>query len=152
MSAVFRHELRNGFHALTTYLFGAGLLAFIGLWAMMYNLRASVSNFEFVLGDSCLAFVVIAPILTMRVLAEERRQRTDQLLYALPVSTTEVILGKYAALICLYLVPLAIILPEFFGVKGVYLAESVADATAAICCMTIFMIFFPKILAKGSGK
>ena len=50
------------------------------------------------------------------------------------------------------LVPLAIILPEFFGVKGVYLAESVADATAAICCMTIFMIFFPKILAKGSGK
>ena len=48
--------------------------------------------------------------------------------------------------------PLAIILPEFFGVKGVYLAESVADATAALCCMTIFMIFFPKILAKGSGK
>lgn len=42
-------------------------------------------------------------------------------------------------------VPLAIILPEFFGVKGVYLAESVADATAAICCLTIFMIFFPKI-------
>lgn len=49
-------------------------------------------------------------------------------------------------------VPLAIILPEFFGVKGVYLAESVADATAAICCLTIFMIFFPKILATGSGK
>lgn len=48
--------------------------------------------------------------------------------------------------------PLAIILPEFFGVKGIYLAESVADATAAICCLTIFMIFFPKILAKGSGK
>lgn len=48
--------------------------------------------------------------------------------------------------------PLAIILPEFFGVKDVYLAESVADATAAICCLTIFMIFFPKILAKGSGK
>ena len=35
MTAVFRHELRNDFHALTTYLFGGCLLAFIGLWAMM---------------------------------------------------------------------------------------------------------------------
>ena len=34
MSAVFHHELRGNFHSLTTYLFGACLLAFIGLWAM----------------------------------------------------------------------------------------------------------------------
>ena len=62
MSAVFHHELRGNFHALTTYLFGACLLVFIGLWAMMYNLRASVSNFEFVLADSCLATVDEAPV------------------------------------------------------------------------------------------
>ena len=37
-------------------------------------------------------------------------------------------------------------------VKGIYLAESVADATAAICCIIIFTIVFPKILAKGSMK
>lgn len=46
--------------------------------------------------------------------------------------------------------PLAIILPEFFGVKGVYLAESVADATAAICCLTIFMIFSRKYWPKAA--
>ena len=152
MTAIFTHELRSYFHTLTAWLFAAFLLCFVGIGAMMYNIQAAVSNFEYVLSFGCLVFVVIVPILTMRVLAEERRQKTDQLLYSLPVSTVEVVLGKYAALICLYLVPLAIILPEFFGVKGVYLAESVADATAAICCMTIFMIFFPKILAKGSGK
>ena len=49
MSAVFRHELRGSFHSLTSYLFGACLLAFIGLWAMLYNIEASVSNFEYVL-------------------------------------------------------------------------------------------------------
>ena len=109
MTAVFRHELKNDFHTLTTYLFGACLLAFIGLWAMMYNLQAAVSNFEFVLADSCLAFVVIVPVLTMRTIAEERRQKTDQLLYALPITTVQVVLGKYLALLAVYAVPLCVI-------------------------------------------
>ena len=52
---------------------------------------------------------MIVPILTMRVIAEERRQRTDQLLYSLPITTTQVVLGKYLALLVLYLIPLAVI-------------------------------------------
>lgn len=44
------------------------------------------------------------------------------------------------------LVPLALILPHFIGVTGVYAAEAVSDATAAICCTVIFAIRFPKIL------
>jgi putative MATE family efflux protein len=44
------------------------------------------------------------------------------------------------------LVPLALILPKIFGVTGIYLAESVADATAATCCFLIFLRRFPKIL------
>ena len=46
------------------------------------------------------------------------------------------------------LIPLAIILPKFFGVNSIYLAESIADATAAIICITLFCIRFPKIMAK----
>lgn len=46
------------------------------------------------------------------------------------------------------LVPLAIILPRFWGVTGVFAAESIADATAAICCVCIFAAAFPKILGK----
>ena len=44
------------------------------------------------------------------------------------------------------LVPLALILPGFFGVTGIYLAESVADAAAATCCFLIFLNRYPKIL------
>ena len=95
--------------SLSAWVFAAFLLCFVGIGAMMYNIQAAVSNFEYVLSLGSLVFMVIVPILTMRVLAEERRQKTDQLLYSLPVSTTEVILGKYAALVALYLVPLAII-------------------------------------------
>ena len=46
------------------------------------------------------------------------------------------------------LIPLALILPNFLGVEGVYLAESVADATSAICCTVIFTLTFRKILKK----
>ena len=109
MIAVLKHELRSYFHSLTAYVFGAFLLLFIGLGSMLYNIQAAVSNFEFVLNFSSLIFVVIVPILTMRVIAEERKQKTDQLLYALPISTVQVIVGKYLALLILFLIPLAII-------------------------------------------
>ncbi len=109
MTAIFKHELRMYFRSLTAYVFGAFLLVFVGLGAMLYNIQAAVSNFEFVLSFSSLGFVVIVPILTMRVIAEEKKQKTDQLLYSLPISTTQVILGKYLALLVMYLIPMAVI-------------------------------------------
>lgn len=127
MSAVFRHELRSYFHSLTAYVFGAFLLAVIGIGAMFYNLEAAVSNFEFVLSFASIIFVAIVPILTMRTLAEERRQRTDQLLYSLPITTTQVVLGKYFALLVVYLIPLAVVslYPLLFSQFGeVYLPTS----------------------------
>ena len=127
MTAVLKHELRNYFHTLTAYVFGAFLLAFIGLGATLYNLQAAVSNFEFVLSFGSLVFVVIVPILTMRVTAEEKKQRTDQLLYSLPITTTEVVLGKYLALLVVYLIPLAVVsvYPLIFARYGdVYLLTS----------------------------
>lgn len=127
MIAVCKHELRGYFHSLTAYVFGASLLAVVGVGAMLYNLQAAVSNFEYVLSFSSLVFVVIVPILTMRVLAEERRQKTDQLLYSLPITTTQVVLGKYLALLAVYLIPLVVICvyPLIFAQFGeVYLPTS----------------------------
>ena len=127
MGAIFRHELRNYFHSLTAYVFGAFLLAVVGLGSVLYNLQAAVSNFEFVLSFASIIFVVIVPILTMRTLAEERRQRTDQLLYSLPITTTQVVLGKYFALLVVYLIPLCVIslYPLIFAQFGdVYLPTS----------------------------
>lgn len=127
MGAIFRHELRNYFHSLTAYVFGAFLLAVVGLGSVLYNLQAAVSNFEFVLSFASIIFVVIVPILTMRAMAEERRQRTDQLLYSLPITTTQVVLGKYFALLVVYLIPLAVVslYPLLFSQFGeVYLPTS----------------------------
>ncbi len=46
------------------------------------------------------------------------------------------------------LIPLALFLPRFLGVMGIYWAEAISDATAAICCSLIFAYMFPKILSK----
>lgn len=145
MIAILKHELRTYFHSLTAYLFGAFLLLFVGIGAMLYNLQAAVSNFEYVLSFSSLIFVVIVPILTMRVIAEERKQKTDQLLYSLPISTTKVVLGKFLALLVVYLIPLCIIslYPLIFSQYGdVYLLTSYGSLIA-------FFIMGAALLAMG---
>lgn len=109
MRAVLKHELSSYFTNLSGYVFGAFLLFFAGIYCMVYNIQSALVNFEYVLGGMSFVFLVIVPILTMRVLAEERRQKTDQLLYSLPLSMTKVVLGKYAAMLVIFVLPLAII-------------------------------------------
>ncbi len=133
MISVFKHELHIYFHSLTAYVFGAFLLLFIGIGAMMYNLQAAVSNFEYVLSFGSMVFIVIVPILTMRILAEERKQKTDQLLYSLPITATDVVLGKYLSLLLVYCLPLCLILsyPLIFAQYGeVYLPTSYGSVFA----------------------
>lgn len=133
MIAIFKHELRLYYQSLTAYVFGAFLLVTVGIGAMLYNLQAAVSNFEYVLSFGSMVFVVIVPVLTMRTIAEERKQKTDQLLYSLPLSTTEVILGKYLALVLVYLLPLCLIAvyPLIFSQYGeVYLLTSYGSLAA----------------------
>ena len=124
MKAIMKHELCLYFQSMTAYVFGAALLVVVGIGSMMYNLNASVSNFEYVLSFGSIAFVIIVPILTMRIIAEERKQKTDILLYSLPVTTTDIIAGKYLALLIVFAIPMAIVsvYPLIFSLFGdVYL-------------------------------
>lgn len=109
MRAVFRHELSSYFTGVTGYVFSAFLLLFTGIYTMVYNLQSASVHFEYVLGSMSFVFLIIVPILTMRVLAEERRQKTDQLLYSLPLTMTQVVLGKFAAMLVVFAAPMAVI-------------------------------------------
>jgi ABC-2 type transport system permease protein len=69
----------------------------------------------------------------MRVIAEEKKQRTDQLLYSLPLTTTQVIVGKYLALLVVYILPLCIVsfYPLIFAKFGdVYLLTAYGSIVA----------------------
>ena len=85
MKAIFRRELSGYFKSLTGYIFAAFSLLFAGIYTMAINLKGGYANFEFVLSNMGFVFLIVVPILTMRVMAEEKRQKTDQLLYSLPL-------------------------------------------------------------------
>lgn len=145
MIAVLRHELRSAFNSLTIYLFSAALLAFVGIGAALYNIEASVAGFEHVLSFVSIGLVVIIPVLTMRSFAEERRQKTDQLLYSLPLSTWQIVGGKYLALVLLFLVPMLIVAlyPYVFSQYGeLYLPGSYG-------AMLAFLMLGAALIAVG---
>ena len=145
MIAVLKHELRSAFNSLTIYLFCAALLCFVGVGAMLYNIQASVANFEYVLNFVSIGLVVIIPVLTMRSFAEERKQKTDQLLYALPLTTWQIVAGKYLSLVVMFLLPVAIICayPYVFSRYGeVYLP-------GAYGAMLAFFVMGAALIAVG---
>ena len=145
MRAIFQHELRGAFHGLAAYLFCAFLLVFVGVGAMIYNIQAAVANFEYVLQFVCIGLVVIVPVLTMRSFAEERRQKTDQLLYSLPLRTWDIVAGKYLALVTVFLVPMVFIsaYPLLFSLYGeVYLPSAYGSLLA-------FLLLGAALIAAG---
>ena len=142
MIAVLKHELRSAFNTLTIYLFCAALLCFVGVGAMIYNIQESVANFEYVLNFVSIGLVVIIPILTMRSFAEERKQKTDQLLYSLPLKTWQIVGGKYLALVVMFLVPMVIICiyPFVFSMYGEVYLPSAYGAMFAFFAMGAALI------------
>lgn len=109
MSAVFRHELRMMFSSLTAYVYGMFSLLAVAIYMMYYNLSVGYANFEYALAGASFAFLIIIPIITMRIIAEEKKQKTDQLLYSLPISTTQVVVGKFLAVFVTSVIPLFIV-------------------------------------------
>lgn len=106
--AILRKEVNDYFKGILGYLFTAFILIFAGIYTMAYNLNGYYANFEYVLDSISFIYLIVVPILSMRTVAEEKRQKTDRLLYSLPLSLTSVIVGKYLAMLVVLLVPVAI--------------------------------------------
>ena len=109
MTAVFRHEMRLMWNGLTAYVYGAFFLVAVAIYMMYYNLTAGYAYFEYAMAGAAFALIIIIPIITMRIIAEEKKQKTDQLLYSLPVSTTGIVAGKYLAALATAAIPLVIV-------------------------------------------
>lgn len=132
MKSVYLHEVSSAFTGLTAYVFGAFLLLFGGIYTLAYNLNMHIAEFQYVLQNVSFLFIFIIPVVTMRVWAEERRQKTEQLLYALPLSMTQVVVGKYLALLTQFLVPVGI-LCLYPPVLNLFGTVPLGAAYASIC-------------------
>ena len=109
MTAVYKHELSMHFKSMSAYLFSAFILLFAGIYVMMYNLNIGVANFEYAIADTKLVYVIVVPLMTMRTIVQEKNNKTDQLLYSLPLKMRDVVLGKYLALVTVLALPMAVL-------------------------------------------
>ncbi len=108
MLAIFKKELRQYFYSVTGCLFIAVNLFVIGIYLMANNFVGMNTSIAAVMDNVLFVLLIMIPILTMRILAEEQRQKTDQLLLTSPVSVLKIVLGKYLAVLSIFLVPVIV--------------------------------------------
>ena len=145
MKAIFSREFRSYFTSVTGYAFAAFLLLIIGIYTMSVCLVGYYPNYEYVLGNSAFIFLLMVPILTMKTFAEERKQKTDRLLYALPIGMPKIVAGKYLALLAVFAVPLvpAMIYPLILKIYG--------NVSFRVVCISMlgFILLGASLLAIG---
>lgn len=137
MAAIYERELRSYLNGMVGYVFSAFLLLFAGIYTMAMNLHYGSPNFEYVLQNMSFIFLIAIPILSMRVISEERRQKTDQLLYSLPLGMTRVVLGKFLAMVTVIAIPV-VVLCFYPLILSLYGKVSFAAAYGAIFGFFIF--------------
>ena len=121
MIAVFIRELRAYFQAVTGFFFLGLFLLFAGIIFVLANLwPPGNTDFRTTLTFLNLIFLIVVPVLTMRLLSEEARQKTDQLLLTSPIALSGIVIGKYLAALTLFTVALAVtgIFPAMIGTAG----------------------------------
>lgn len=120
MRAIYKRELRSYFHSMIGYVFIAFLVAYTGIYFLAYNLNYGYPYFSYVLSGILFVYLVAIPILTMRCFAEDKKNKTDQMLLTAPVSLFEIVLGKYLAMVTITAVPCVIyrIFPLIIKAQG----------------------------------
>jgi ABC-2 type transport system permease protein len=128
MLAIFRRELKAYFSSPIGFIFMGFFLLLSGVLFAAGNLLSGNSSYTPLLSTLNFVFLLVVPILTMRLISEDRSQKTDQLLLTSPLSVTGIVVGKYLAAVGMFLITLVItvlypILMSFFAYGSLAWAE-----------------------------
>lgn len=120
MIAIYKREVRAFFHSFIGWLYLAAMLLLMGIYFTYFVMLYGEPSIAYVLQGSIFLFQFAVPILTMRSVAEDRKQKTDQLILTAPVPVWKIVFGKYLALLTVYAIPVLIIgsipfILSFFG-------------------------------------
>lgn len=108
MTAIWKRELQAYFHTPVGYVYMGVFLALSSVMFFVQILQPRSSDLLTFIGQMSYLWMLLCPVLTMRLLAEERQKRTDQLLLTSPISLTGMVLGKYLAAITVMLATVAL--------------------------------------------
>ena len=120
MAAIFKRETKSYYTGMVGYVTAAVSLFFLGLYFTNRNLMYASSDFASVLYTTTLIMLFLLPAISMRSFAEDRRNKTDQLLLTSPVSIPGIVLGKFLAEVVVFALPLtvAVIMPLILTAFG----------------------------------
>ena len=120
MSAIIKKEMRAYFTSVAGYGFLTVLLFLTGLFFSVINIASLNPYYSGTLNQSTILFLILIPVLTMRLFAEESRQKTDQLLYTAPLTIAQIVVGKFAAAMLLFLIGIGVTMlyPVIMSVYG----------------------------------
>ena len=108
MLAIYKKEVKSYLTSMVGYVFMAFILLILGIYFTAYNLNYATPDFGTTLSSVTFIFLIITPVLTMRILAEEKKNKTDQLLFTSPVSVWKIVLGKYLGMVTIYAIPVVV--------------------------------------------
>lgn len=110
MGAIIKREISAYFTSAIAYVVMAVFFLFSGMffWNMLYY---DSSSLVYVFSSMFMVTLCVLPILTMKLISDEKRQKTDQALLTAPISVWQIVLGKFISAEIIYLCCMAIYIP-----------------------------------------
>ena len=108
MFAIFKRELKAYFTSPLGYVFLAVFYAFSGLFFYIFSLSVGSTDISSVFLMMFIVLMVFVPLLTMRLLSEDKKQKTDQLILTAPVSLLSIVMGKFLAAYAIFAIGVAV--------------------------------------------
>lgn len=109
MFAIYKRELKSYFRSFIGLLFIAVTLFFVSLYYFVYNMLNGYPYISYSISSVIILFLISVPVLSMRIMAEEKRSKTDQLILTAPVSVGGIVMGKFLALLTIFAIPTAVV-------------------------------------------
>ncbi len=110
MGAIFRRELGSFFTSSIAYVFLGVFYLFAGFLFYFSTLASGTSDMSGFFSTLSILIVILVPILTMKTFSEEKKMKTDQGLLTAPVGLGSMVVGKYFAVLVMYLLGISMVL------------------------------------------
>ncbi len=110
MTAIYKREFRSYFTGGIGYVYCAVFALVMNIFYCLSSIGNYQSGFLYIFNIMLLAMILLIPVMTMRIWSEEKKQKTDQLLLTAPVTTMQIVLGKFWAAMTVFLISLALTL------------------------------------------
>jgi ABC-2 type transport system permease protein len=162
MSAILDREIKAYFQSPLGYVFVGVMFLFTGYFFFAYNLYGNTTDMRGIFSTLFTVVLVLIPILTMRLMSEDKKLKTDQLLLTAPVSRTALALGKYLAAVCVYLLSImstmvvAVVIsrlaqPEWPVIFGHFIGLFLLGITLIAICLFLSSLTESQVIAAIGG-